>query len=368
MTFAFLLALSPGPQPALAPVNDQQAVRITLEKLQTLRDRLSQRKATDKDLAEQETRMVATLEDLEFALSEAKRAARLANARLKDSDEQLDELESQSTGLEKTAKTALQQAKQALGLLLRGNHVGMDKPLMRAMERQRVARSGALWRRAERSALALKESTARLAKVRLGQQRLKNDLDRLFAERAEVRRLAEARLKEVRRDRKRAVAHARALERQRLALAAWLDQVKPMLDMPHKGLKRGALVPPVAGKVVNGYGWQEAKDRLTRWRNRGIDLEGLATAPVVAAAKGRVAFVGRSPGLGLAMVIDHGRGWRTIYGGLSETQAKPGDDLQAGSVIGLLGDSGVLHFELRSDALAVNPTRWFQAPLGRSKN
>ncbi len=368
MTFAFLLALSPGPQPALTAINDQQAVRITLEKLQTLRDRLSRGKATDKDLAEQETRMVATLEDLEFALSEAKRAARLANERLNDSDEQLDELESQSTGLQKTAETALLQARQALGLLLRGNHVGMDKPLMRAMERQRVARSSALWRRAEQSDLALKESTSRLAKVRLGQQRLKNDLDRLFTERAEVRRLAEVRLNEVRRDRKRAVAHARALEQQRLALAAWLAQVKPMLDMPHKGLKRGALVPPVAGKVVNGYGWQEAKDRLTRWRNRGIDLEGLATAPVVAAAKGRVAFVGRSPGLGLAMVIDHGRGWRTVYGGLSETQAKPGDDLQAGSVIGLLGDSGVLHFELRSDALAVNPTRWFQAPLRRSKN
>ena len=368
MTLGLLLALTPGPQPPLAPIDDQQAVRITLEKLQTLRDRLGQRKATDKDLAEQETRMVATLEDLEFALGEAKRAARLANERLKDSDEQLDELESQSNGLQTTAETAKNAAKQALGLLLRGNHVGMDKPLMRAMERQRVARSGALWRRAEQSALALEESTTHLAKVRLEQQQLKDDLDRLFAERAEVRRLAKLRLQEVRRDRQRAIAHARALEQQRLALAAWLNQVKPMLGMPHKGLRRGALVPPVAGKVVNGYGWQEAKDRLTRWRNRGIDLEGLATAPVVAAAQGRVAFVGRSPGLGLAMVIDHGRGWRTIYGGLSETQAKPGDDLKAGSVIGLLGDSGILHFELRSDALAVNPTRWFQSPLRRSKN
>ncbi len=368
MIFVFLLALTPGPQPSLAPINDQQAVRITLEKLQSLRDRLSQRKATDKDLAEQETRMVATLEDLEFALNEAKRAARLANERLRDSEEQLSELQSQSKGLQKTAEKARNQAKQALGLLLRSNHIGMDKPLMRAMERQRVARSGALWRRAEESGVALQKSTAQLTKVRLSQKRLKKDLDQLLAQRAEVRRLAQLRLNEVRRDRKRAIAHAHALEQQRLALAAWLDQVKPMLNMPHKGLVRGALVPPVAGKVVNGYGWQEAKDRLTRWRNRGIDLEGLAAAPVVAAAAGRVAFVGRSPGLGLAIVIDHGRGWRTIYGGLSETQAKSGDDLNAGSVIGLLGDSGVLHFELRSDALAVNPTRWFQAPLRRSKN
>ena len=87
-----------------------------------------------------------------------------------------------------------------------------------------------------------------------------------------------------------------------------------------------------------------------------------------AAATGRVAFVGRSPGLGLAMVIDHGRGWRTIYGGLSEAKALVGEDLQAGAVVGLLGDAGVLHFELRSEALAVNPTRWFQAPLDRTRN
>jgi murein DD-endopeptidase MepM/ murein hydrolase activator NlpD len=367
MMVVLLLALSVPPKPVLPPIEDQQAVRITLEKLQSLRDRLSQRRASDNDLAEQETRMVATLEDLEFALSEAKRAARLAAERLTDSDEHLDELEAQSSGLEQTAAKARQEARAALGLLLRGNHVGVDKPLLRAFERQRVARSGALWRRAEASALELADAVSKVETIRYSQKRLKEDLDSLLNQRAEVRRLAEVRLQEVRRDRRRAEAHAKALEQQRLALAAWLAQIKPMLNVPHGGLKRGGLVPPVAGKVVKGYGWQEAKDRLTRWRNRGIDLEGLSTAPVVAAAEGRVAFVGRSPGLGLAMVIDHGRGWRTIYGGLSETQAMVGDDLKAGSVIGLLGDSGVLHFELRSDALAVNPTRWFQGQLGGSK-
>ena len=84
---------------------------------------------------------------------------------------------------------------------------------------------------------------------------------------------------------------------------------------------------------------------------------------MVASAAGRVAFVGRSPGLGLALVLDHGHGWRTIYGGLSEARAAVGEDLEPGGVLGFLGDSGILHFELRSEALA----RWFNKPLKRGQ-
>ena len=145
MTLTLLLALSAAPQPKLQPVGDQQAVRITLEKLQTLGDRLSQRQASSRDLAEQERQMVGTLADLQFALDEAKRATRLASQRVRDTEEQLDELESQSIGLQRTTRRARQQAQRALGLLLRANHVGMDKPVFRALERQRVARGhGAL--------------------------------------------------------------------------------------------------------------------------------------------------------------------------------------------------------------------------------
>ena len=310
--------------------------------------------------------MVGTLADLQFALDEAKRATRLASQRVRDTEEQLDELESQSIGLQRTTR-ARQQAQRALGLLLRANHVGMDKPVFRALERQRVARATALWRRAQASAQALKANQAELAQLRSDQQRLKASLNQLLTARQQVKGLASQRLEEVRRDRRRAAAHAKALEQQRLALAAWLEQVKPMLNMPHQGIKRGRLVPPVAGRVVNGYGWQEAKDKLTRWRNRGIDLEGLAGAPVLAAATGRVAFVGRSPGLGLAMVIDHGRGWRTIYGGLSEAKALVGEDLQAKrwSDSSATPASSTLSSEARRSR-STRP-RWFQAPLDRTR-
>jgi murein DD-endopeptidase MepM/ murein hydrolase activator NlpD len=355
------LALNAAVQPASGET--QKTISITLEKLRSLRDDLLRDRATDKDLAEQETLMVATLEDLQFALGEAQRSSRLIERRLDDSEQLIDELDEQREALEKATKRSKSHTRTALGLLLRGNHSGADKPLLRAYQRQRMQRAFALWRATQAKDQELVNALDKGRRQRAAQQDLRADLKRLLGEREKVRSLAQKRLLELRRDRKRARAHAAALEEQRLALAAWLAQVKPLLEAPQRGLKRGALLPPVAGKVQNGYGWQEAADHLTRWRNRGLDLQGVAAAPVVAAAAGRVAFIGRSPSLGLTLVLDHGRGWRTVYGGLSEAKAQVEQDLSAGTVLGLIGDSGLLHFELRSEALTVNPTHWFHKPL-----
>ena len=355
------LALSAAAQPAAEET--KKTVSITLERLRSLRDDLLRDRATDKDLAEQETLMVATLEDLQFALGEAQRSSRLIERRLTDSQQLIDKLDKQRAVLEKSIMRSKGLTRTALGLLLRGNHSGADKPLLRAYQRQRMQRALSLWKATQAKDQELLKALDKGRRQRVTQGALRNDLKRLLSEREKVRSLAQKRLVELRLDRKRARAHAAALEEQRLALAAWLAQVKPLLEAPQRGLKRGALLPPVSGKVQNGYGWQEAADHLTRWRNRGLDLQGVAAAPVVAAAAGRVAFIGRSPSLGLTLVLDHGRGWRTIYGGLSEAKAQVEQDLSAGTILGLVGDSGLLHFELRSQALTVNPTHWFHKPL-----
>jgi septal ring factor EnvC (AmiA/AmiB activator) len=368
MSLILWLSLSATPPRALPEPPDTKAVVLTLEKLQKLRERLMQGRANDRNLAEQETGMIATLEDLEFALNEAQRATRLTNERLLDSRERLDELNAQRDGLQNTAKKAQKRARTALGLLLHGNHAGGNKPLLRAYERQRVTRAATLWDKAKQTANLLEIKRREVESVRQHQKRLRQALSTLLKERNEVRGLAVKRLAELRRDRRGARRHAAALEKQRLALARWLKEVKPVATKgrPNQGIKRGRLLPPVAGKIVNGYGWQEAADRLTRWRNRGLDLQGIPASPIIASARGHVAFVGRSPGLGQALVVDHGGGWRTVYGGVAEAQVAVGDPLEAGQIVGLLGDSGQLHFELRSKTLAVNPTQWFQKPLGKS--
>jgi murein DD-endopeptidase MepM/ murein hydrolase activator NlpD len=367
MKIWMLLALSQQTIPQLAPMRDGRTVARTLAKLESLGDRLSKKGASVNDLGQAERALVATLDELKVALDEALAARRLITRRIAETKGQRQKLRAGLHALEAKVLAAQKLARSGFGLLLRRNHAGRDKPLLRAFERQRVQRAVQLFDAATRGAKNLDKQTAELDALRDEQTKLRAALDSLLAERKRVRGLAAARLATVRADRGRAQAHAKALEQQRLTLAAWLNRLKPALIRASAsgGLRRGRLVPPVAGKLLNGYGWQEAADQLSRWRNRGVDLGGVPASPVVAAASGKIAFVGRSPGLGLAVVLDHGGGWRTVYGGLSEAEVQTGDILKTGDILGLLGDSGRLHFELRSAALAVNPEGWFHDRLQR---
>jgi len=69
-------------------------------------------------------------------------------------------------------------------------------------------------------------------------------------------------------------------------------------------------------------------------------------------------------GYGLTVVLDHGRGWQSLYAHLLETAVQVGDDVRAGVAIGRVGQSGRastphLHVELRrkgaSGTLAFDP-------------
>ena len=70
-------------------------------------------------------------------------------------------------------------------------------------------------------------------------------------------------------------------------------------------------------------------------------------------------------GYGLTVVLDHGRGWQTLYAHLLSASVQPGDFLPAASPMGQVGQSGRasgphLHVELRrrdgDRMLAVDPT------------
>ena len=92
-----------------------------------------------------------------------------------------------------------------------------------------------------------------------------------------------------------------------------------------------------------------AKDRL-HW---GVDLEAYFV-PCMAMAAGIVVRASRfDPGWGRYVTIQHPGGWQTIYAHLSQVDVREGEQIVAGQVIGITGDSGSaedqphLHIELR---------------------
>jgi murein DD-endopeptidase MepM/ murein hydrolase activator NlpD len=130
---------------------------------------------------------------------------------------------------------------------------------------------------------------------------------------------------------------------------------------------RGALDWPVRGKIVGAFGPETHPRFGTTTLNNGIDIAAPAGTPVRSVAKGRVEFTNDDfASFGQVVVVNHGDGYYTLYGHLSEILVTTGQEVQAGQSIGRVGDSGtslkgtVLHFEVRKGGTALNPEDWLQ--------
>lgn len=99
--------------------------------------------------------------------------------------------------------------------------------------------------------------------------------------------------------------------------------------------------------------------------HQGTDLAAPEGTPVVAAFSGRVEIAGWLGGYGLIVVISHGDSHETRYAHLSEVLVKNGQEVKQGTVIGLVGSTGLatgphLHFEIwqkmKDGLVAIDPT------------
>jgi murein DD-endopeptidase MepM/ murein hydrolase activator NlpD len=100
----------------------------------------------------------------------------------------------------------------------------------------------------------------------------------------------------------------------------------------------------------------------------GIDLRGESGEPVHATANGKVSIAGWDGGYGRMVEIDHGNGFSTRYGHLSEIDVKVGQQVRIGQLIGKIGSTGRstgphLHYETRINSEPVNPQKFLRAGL-----
>lgn len=98
----------------------------------------------------------------------------------------------------------------------------------------------------------------------------------------------------------------------------------------------------------------------------GLDFRGPHGAPIYAAARGTVSFVGWKSGYGNVIEIDHSNGLVTRYAHMSGFRTVVGKPVMPGEQIGLIGSTGRstgphLHFEVRVDDRPVNPRPFLEA-------
>ena len=138
----------------------------------------------------------------------------------------------------------------------------------------------------------------------------------------------------------------------------------PRIDVP-----KHSLPWPVTGKVISKFG-KEYRADLNTWIFRdGIKIAARSAEPVRSVAAGSVIYAGPFRSYGKVVIVDHNKGFFTIYGFLRNIQVNVGDKLAQQGVLGTAGtdtqsSSGTgqhaVYFEIRQGTTAVDPEDWLQ--------
>jgi murein DD-endopeptidase MepM/ murein hydrolase activator NlpD len=156
---------------------------------------------------------------------------------------------------------------------------------------------------------------------------------------------AEARLQEV------AASRAARDAAEAAAAAAAAEAARPKAVLPVDG-----------ARLTSRYG--------ARWGtfHYGIDLAAPMRTPEYAAVDGVVLRAGSASGFGLAVYLLHDNGDVTVYGHMDKILVEPGQYVEAGETIALLGNRGQstgphLHFEVHEggvDGARIDPIPWLR--------
>ncbi len=132
-----------------------------------------------------------------------------------------------------------------------------------------------------------------------------------------------------------------------------------------KGFKslKGNLPWPIAGEVLIPFGKYKEPEFNTTVIKDGIEIGAKPEDIPETIAGGRVAYTGQLEGYGNLVIIDHGGGYHSLYGNLSEISLKKGSLVVKGFEVGKISrsvnsDIPALYFEIRHKGRPVDPRGW----------
>lgn len=139
-----------------------------------------------------------------------------------------------------------------------------------------------------------------------------------------------------------------------------LAQVEARLTDNLRLISSTPSIAPVRGIYTSTFGYRRDPITGQRAHHSGIDISAPPGKPVKATADGVVTKTEQYGGLGRAVYVAHGFGVTTVYGHLSRINVTPGQRLDRGTIVGLVGNTGRstgyhLHYEVQVNGQATNP-------------
>jgi len=126
---------------------------------------------------------------------------------------------------------------------------------------------------------------------------------------------------------------------------------------------KGKYPYPVTGSLATRFGSTKALGKL-KWT--GITIEASVGKPVRTIADGEVVYADWLQGFGMLVIVDHGDGYMTLYGGNRDLTVTQGQWVEFGATIATVGQSAGhklsgVYFEIRHNAKPINPEAWIGA-------
>ena len=360
------------------------------DELDNLRQRIINLQQELEKTSESKSEAADALRESERAISNSNRKLAELEAQQREAGETLGQLQQHGRQLEKD----MQAQQTLLGKLLYQQYLGGKQEYLKMLLNNRdpnqmareiqyyeyIARSRADWLQTLRANLdqlhtvadQTRQKSEEIAALQAEQVSQKETLEKDKRTHQQVLKKIALQLKQQRREIGR-------LQRDENRLAQLVQKLSRMLAQPKgKGVfsnnnlpddrfdgspfeqLRGKVTLPVKGDVSNKFG-SARPDSTVLWK--GLFLRAAANQPVKAVAAGRVVFADWLRGFGNLLILDHGKGYMSLYGNNETLYKQVGDVLRGGDIIAAVGNSGGneesgLYFELRHEGQPMDPMKW----------
>ena len=360
------------------------------EELANLRKRITAMQREMDKTSESKTEAADALRASERAISDSNRKLAELSAQQRDADRKLNELQTQERQLGKS----MEGQQVMLGKLLYQQYLGGKQEYLKLLLNnqdpnliardlqyyQYIARNRAAW------LTTLHRDLTALNAVSAATRAQRNELDQLRAEQTAQKKTLEndqrarqqvlSRISLQLREQRREIHR---LQRDENRLSTLVEKITRMLAQPKSKslfrndnlpdnrfdgspfeLLKGKLALPVRGEITNTFGTPRP-DSTVLWK--GLFLRTSSGQAVKAVAAGRVVFADWLRGFGNLLILDHGKGYMSLYGNNETLYKQVGDVLRGGDTLASVGNSGGnensgLYFELRHESKPLDPLKW----------
>ncbi|MEA1785798.1 M23 family metallopeptidase [Arenibacter sp. GZD96] len=163
------------------------------------------------------------------------------------------------------------------------------------------------------------------------------------------------------------------IQKQMVIQSKSLDEITKLAEEKEKLLAAIPAIQPINNddltRMASGYGWRSDPFTKARKMHWGMDFTAPQGTPIYASGDGKVIRAdNNSSGYGKHIRIEHGYGYISLYGHLSQYNVRIGQKVERGDIIGFVGSTGRseaphLHYEVWKEEERINPINFYYGSL-----